>query len=120
LRLLTDDSANQAVLKTSLGTLTRVLEAVDWSKISKGSTDAWPQASDAEFADGYAQAWCNMSMRKDLEQFSDQETEQRFNKLVRAALNTRPKPLKTMERKGVPAQSKNLAKTPQALLGKLK
>ena len=41
LRLLTDDSANQAVLKTLLGTLTRVLEAVDWSTISKGSTDAW-------------------------------------------------------------------------------
>ena len=41
LRLLTDDSANQAVLKTSLGTLTRVLEAVDWSNISKGSVDAW-------------------------------------------------------------------------------
>ena len=41
LRLLTDDSANQAVLKTSLGTLTRVLEAVDWSKISKGKADAW-------------------------------------------------------------------------------
>lgn len=41
LRLLTDDSANQSVLKTSLNTLTRVLEAVDWSKISKGSTEAW-------------------------------------------------------------------------------
>jgi hypothetical protein len=41
LRLLTDDSANQTVLNTSLGTLTRVLDAVDWSKISKGSVDAW-------------------------------------------------------------------------------
>ncbi len=41
LRLLTDDGANQAALKTSLGTLIRVLEAVDWSKISKGSVDAW-------------------------------------------------------------------------------
>ena len=41
LRLLTDDSANQDVLKTSLGTLTRVLDAVDWSKISKGHVDAW-------------------------------------------------------------------------------
>jgi N-6 DNA Methylase len=28
-------------LKTSLGTLTRVLEAVDWTKISKGDVDAW-------------------------------------------------------------------------------
>ena len=28
-------------LKTSLGTLTRVLDAVDWSKISKDKPDAW-------------------------------------------------------------------------------
>jgi hypothetical protein len=41
LRLLTDDTTNQAALKTSLGTLTRVLDAVEWSKISKGSADAW-------------------------------------------------------------------------------
>jgi type I restriction-modification system DNA methylase subunit len=41
LRLLTDDGENQAVLKTSLGTLTRVLDAVDWTKISKGDVDAW-------------------------------------------------------------------------------
>ncbi len=32
LRLLTDNAENQATLKTSLGTLTRVLDAVDWSK----------------------------------------------------------------------------------------
>jgi hypothetical protein len=41
LRLLTDDSENQDVLKTSLGTLARVLDAVDWGKISKGNVDAW-------------------------------------------------------------------------------
>jgi hypothetical protein len=41
LRLLTDDAANQATLKTSLGTLTRVLDAVDWQTISKGNPDAW-------------------------------------------------------------------------------
>ena len=41
LRLLTDNAENQATLKTSLGTLTRVLDAVDWSKISKGKPDAW-------------------------------------------------------------------------------
>lgn len=41
LRLLTDNAENQATLKTSLGTLTRVLDAVDWSKISKGDADAW-------------------------------------------------------------------------------
>jgi hypothetical protein len=45
------------------------------------------------------------------DQFSEQETQQRFNKLVRAALNTKPKPLKTMGPKGVLAQSKKRAKT---------
>lgn len=41
LRLLTDDAENQATLKTSLGTLTRVLDAVHWPTISKGDPDAW-------------------------------------------------------------------------------
>lgn len=41
LRLLTDDASNQATLKTSLGTLTRVLDAVNWQTISKGDPDAW-------------------------------------------------------------------------------
>ncbi len=41
LRLLTDDAENQATLKTSLGTLTRVLDAVHWPTISKGESDAW-------------------------------------------------------------------------------
>lgn len=41
LRLLTDNAENQETLKTSLGTLTRVLDAVNWSKISKDSPDAW-------------------------------------------------------------------------------
>jgi hypothetical protein len=34
--LLTDNAGNQATLKTSLGTLTRVLDAVHWPTISKG------------------------------------------------------------------------------------
>jgi hypothetical protein len=41
MRLLTDNAENQSTLKTSLGTLTRVLDAVDWQKISKGTPDAW-------------------------------------------------------------------------------
>jgi hypothetical protein len=41
LRLLTDDAENQATLTTSLGTLVRVLDVVDWAKVSKGKADAW-------------------------------------------------------------------------------
>ena len=41
LRLLTDNAENQATLKTSLSTLTRVLDAVDWPKLSKGHPEAW-------------------------------------------------------------------------------
>ncbi|HTU25659.1 MAG TPA: type ISP restriction/modification enzyme, partial [Pirellulales bacterium] len=41
LRLLTDEVGNEATLKTSLGTLVRVLDAVNWHAISKGKADAW-------------------------------------------------------------------------------
>jgi hypothetical protein len=41
LGLLTDDEGNQAALKTSLGTLARVLDAVSWPRISKGDPDTW-------------------------------------------------------------------------------
>jgi hypothetical protein len=41
LRLLTDDAENQSSLKTSLGTLVRVLDAVDWSRLTRADADAW-------------------------------------------------------------------------------
>ncbi len=41
LRLLTEEDEVEAALKTSLRTLTRVLDAVDWSVISKGESEAW-------------------------------------------------------------------------------
>jgi len=41
LRLLTDSAENQETLKTSLGTLTRVLDAVHWPTISKGNPETW-------------------------------------------------------------------------------
>ena len=49
--------------------------------------------------------------QKPEDQYSEQETQRRFDKLVRAALNTNPKPLKTMGPKGVPAQSKKRQQT---------
>jgi hypothetical protein len=44
------------------------------------------------------------------DQYSEAETQQRFERLVRAALNTKPIPLKSMGPKGVPAQSKKRRK----------
>lgn len=41
LKLLTDDAENQRALDTSLGTLTRVLDKVNWHIISKDKPDAW-------------------------------------------------------------------------------
>jgi N-6 DNA Methylase len=41
LRLLTDNAENQETLKTALGTLTRVLDAVDWKMLTRGEPDAW-------------------------------------------------------------------------------
>ena len=41
LRLLTDNVENQKTLKTSLGTLTSVLDAVHWPTISRGNPETW-------------------------------------------------------------------------------
>ena len=38
-RVLTDDVEGQEALKTSLGTLTRVLDAVDWAVIGRGDPE---------------------------------------------------------------------------------
>jgi hypothetical protein len=40
IQLLVDESS-QSAIKTSLATLSRVLEVVNWPKLSKGKTDAW-------------------------------------------------------------------------------
>ena len=41
LNVLTEDDANQQSLKTSLDTLTRVLNEVNWSTLSKDKPEAW-------------------------------------------------------------------------------
>lgn len=41
LHLLTEDAQSQETLKTSLGTLTRVIDSIHWPTISKGDPDAW-------------------------------------------------------------------------------
>jgi hypothetical protein len=44
------------------------------------------------------------------DRYSEEEAEQRFVAAVKAALNTPPKPQKSMTRKGVAAQSKKRQK----------
>jgi predicted helicase len=41
LRLLTENPSNQEALKTSLGTLSRVLQVVNWHTIGKDKPEAW-------------------------------------------------------------------------------
>ena len=41
LRILTESADKEMALKTSLATLTRVLDAVDWLVVSKGEPEAW-------------------------------------------------------------------------------
>ena len=41
LRVLTDSDENRETLKTSIGTLIRVLDAVHWPSIGKGDPEAW-------------------------------------------------------------------------------
>jgi hypothetical protein len=41
LRIVTQEVEDEATLKTSLATLTRVLDVVQWGAISKGDPDAW-------------------------------------------------------------------------------
>jgi len=44
--------------------------------------------------------------QRDNEPYSDEEAQRRFLAAVKAGLNTKPKPLKSITPKGVPAQSK--------------
>jgi len=44
--------------------------------------------------------------QRDNEQYSDEEAQRRFLAAVKAGLNTKPKPLKSITPKGVLAQSK--------------
>jgi hypothetical protein len=46
---------------------------------------------------------------KPSDQYSDDEAQRRFMAALKAAVNTPPRPLKSMPPKGVPAQSKKRA-----------
>ena len=48
----------------------------------------------------------DMARESEKGQYSEQEAQQRFEKLVKVALKSPPKPIKSMGKKGVVAQSK--------------
>jgi hypothetical protein len=51
-----------------------------------------------------------LASQKSSDKYSEQEAQQRFMAALKSAVNTPPKPLKSMTRKGVAAQSKKRRK----------
>lgn len=58
-----------------------------------------------------------MTKTREDDQYSEQEAQQRFEKLVHVALKTPPKTQKMMGPKGVPAQSKKRRKRKPIAIG---
>ncbi len=84
LRLLTDDAQNQETLKTSLGTLTRVLGAVHWPTISKGDPDAW-----LYFYEDFLEVYDNNLRKKTGSYYTPPEVVSAMVRLVDEALRSR-------------------------------
>ena len=83
LRLLTDDADNQATLKTSLATLTRVLDAVDWATVSKGEPDTW-----LYFYENFLSVYDNQLRRKTGSYYTPPDVVQAMVRLVDEALRS--------------------------------
>lgn len=81
LRVLTDDVDNQAALKTSLDTLTRVLNVVHWPTISKGSPEAW-----LYFYEGFLSVYDNALRKKTGSYYTPPEVVTAMVRLVDEAL----------------------------------
>jgi hypothetical protein len=83
LRLLTDDAENQATLKTSLATLTRVLDAVYWQAISKGDPEAW-----LYFYENFLSVYDNNLRKKTGSYYTPPEVVESMVRLVNEALRS--------------------------------
>jgi hypothetical protein len=83
LRLLTDNVETQQTLKTALATLTRVLDAVDWNKISKGDPDAW-----LYFYEDFLAVYDNKLRKQTGSYYTPPEVVQAMVTLVNEALRT--------------------------------
>jgi predicted helicase len=79
--VLTDDVDNQATLKTSLNTLTRVLDVVHWPTISKGNPEAW-----LYFYEGFLSVYDNALRKKTGSYYTPPEIVTAMVRLVDEAL----------------------------------
>ncbi len=84
LRLLTDDARNRETLKTSLGTLSRVLDSVHWPTISKGDPDAW-----LYFYEDFLEVYDNNLRKKTGSYYTPPEVVGAMVRLVDEALRSR-------------------------------
>lgn len=84
LRLLTDDAESRATLKTSLDTLVRVLDVVNWSKVSKGKPDAW-----LYFYEDFLAEYDNDLRKQTGSYYTPPEVVTAMSRLVHEALKTR-------------------------------
>lgn len=83
LQLLTDNADTRTALATSLGTLERVLEVVDWPKLSKGKTDAW-----LYFYEEFLEVYDNVLRKKTGSYYTPPEVVSGMVKMVQEALQS--------------------------------
>ena len=86
LRLLTDDADHETALKTSLATLTRVLDAVHWPAVSKGKPDAW-----LYFYEEFLSVYDNDLRKKTGSYYTPPEVVRAMVRLVDEALRSGPR-----------------------------
>ena len=84
LRVLTDDAESEKALQTSLGTLARVLDAVNWSTISKGKHDAW-----LYFYEDFLEEYDNALRKKTGSYYTPPEVVEPMVRLVDEVVRTR-------------------------------
>lgn len=83
LRIVTQEVESEATLKTSLATLSRVLDVVQWEAISKGSPDAW-----LYFYEDFLEVYDNTLRRKTGSYYTPPEVVAAMVRLVDEALSS--------------------------------
>ena len=86
LRLLTDDADSEKALKTSLTTLTRVLNAVHWPSVGQGNPDAW-----LYFYEDFLSVYDNELRKKTGSYYTPPEVVRAMVELVDEALRSGPR-----------------------------